>query len=89
MNIDTTRLALTLGGTTAVLWTLCSALVAIQPALMMSITAHMIHADMDGFGWTLTWTGFFVGLISWTLCAAATGWLIGWIYNTLGERSTA
>jgi len=88
MKIDTGRLALSLGGATAVLWTICSALVAIQPALTMSITAHMIHANMDGFGWTLTLAGFFIGLIAWTLCAAVTGWLIGWIYNYFGERSS-
>ena len=87
MNIDTRRLALSVGAAIAVLWTICSALVAIQPALMMSITAHMMHANMDGVGWTMTWTGFFVGLISWTICAAVTGWLIGWIYNYFGERS--
>ncbi len=54
----------------------------------MSITGHMFHANMGDIGWTLTLVGFVIGLVAWVVCAAATGWLIGWLYNRV-ERSNA
>ena len=85
MKLDANGLAISLGSATALLWFFCSTLVAILPSPMMSITGHMLHADMQELGWSLTWTGFFVGLISWTISAAAAGWLIAKIYNLFAE----
>ncbi len=81
MNLDAKKLAMSFGSVAAVLWAVCSLLVALMPGPMMSLTAHMFHGNMEGFSWTLTWAGFFVGLVSWTVWAAVAGWLIGWSYN--------
>ncbi len=89
MKLDANRLAISLGGATALLWIICSALVAILPSPMMSITGHMLHANMQDLGWSLTWAGFFVGLVSWTICGTATGWLIARIYDYLAESTAA
>jgi len=85
MKLDEKKLALSFGGTTAVLWIVCSALVALMPGPMGTLTGHMLHGNMEGFDWTLTWTGFFVGLVTWVLWIAASGWLIGWFYNCCGR----
>jgi len=85
MKLDAGRLAIALGGTTAILWTLCSALVAIHAGGMMTLTGHMLHMDRTMFAWTLTIPGFLIGLVSWTIAAAVAGWLIGWIYNATGS----
>ncbi len=84
MKLDSGRLAIALGGTTAILWIVCSALVALFSGAMMTMSGHMLHMDATAFAWTLTLPGFLVGLVSWTICAAFAGWLIGWIYNTTG-----
>lgn len=89
MNLDAKSLAMSFGSVTAVLWATCSVLVALMPGPMMSITAHMFHSDMGGFSWTLTWTGFFIGLVSWTVWAAVAGWLIGWAYNRFASSNVA
>lgn len=81
MSLDAKILAMSFGSTTVVLWMVCSVLVVLMPGPTMSMAAHMLHGDMAEFSWTLTWTGFFIGLVSWTVCAAAAGWLIGWFYN--------
>ncbi len=83
MKLDANRLAISLGVATALLWIICSALVVFLPSPMMSITGHMVHADLQGADWSMTWTGFLVGLVSWTISAGAGGWLIGKIYNFL------
>jgi hypothetical protein len=83
VTFDPNRLAISFGIATALLWITCSAMVALMPGLMMSITGHMFHANMEDVGWTLTLAGFFIGLVAWVVSAAATGWLIGWSYNRL------
>lgn len=89
MKLDAGRLAMALGGTTALLWTICSALVALLSGPMITMTGHMLHLDATAFAWTLTWPGFLIGLVSWTVCAAVAGWLIGWIYNATGGSGAA
>ena len=83
MKLDANKLALSFGSAAIFLWVICSALVALLAGPMMSMTGHMLHADMGGLNWTLTIAGFLVGLVSWTVWAALAGWLIGWFYNHL------
>jgi hypothetical protein len=89
MKLDANKLGISLGGATALLWIICSTLVAVLPSPMMAITGHMLHANMQQLGWTLTLAGFIVGLVSWTICGTATGWLIAKIYNRLSESTAA
>ena len=84
MKLDPNRLALSFGGATAILWTICSVFVAFVPGPMMSMTGHMLHADASGFAWTMTGVGYVIGLICWTAWAMVAGWLVGWIYSLLG-----
>ena len=85
MKLDAKRLSLAVGMVTAVLWVLCSAFVAMAPGPAMGITGHMVHADLSELAWSLTLGGFFVGLVSWTMTAAITAWLIAWTYNRLAS----
>ena len=87
MNLDEKKLALSLGGTTAALWIICTVLVALMPGPMGTLTGHMLHGNLENFGWTLTWPGFFIRLVTWVLWAAAAGWLVAWFYNRLGGSS--
>jgi hypothetical protein len=89
MKLDAGRLAIALGGTTAIFWTICSALVAVFSGSMMTMTGHMVHMDVEAFSWTLTFPGFLMGLISWTVCAAVVGWLIAWIYSATDRSNRA
>ena len=89
MKLDTGRLAMALGGTTAIFWTVCSALVALFSGPTMTMTGHMFHLDVAEHSWSLTFFGFFIGLLSWTVCAAIAGWLIGSIYNAVGRSDPA
>ncbi|NOX70727.1 MAG: hypothetical protein GXP15_16185 [Gammaproteobacteria bacterium] len=87
MKLDEKRLAFSLAGTTVVLWFVCSALVVLMPGMMGTLTGHMLHGNMEGFNWTMTWSGFFVGLVLWVVWAAAAGWLIARCYNCIGGSS--
>jgi hypothetical protein len=85
MKLDANNLALSFGGATIILWVICSILVVFLPGGMMSMTGQMLHMDATGVAWTMTWVGFLIGLVCWTVWAMVAGWLIGWIYNRLGK----
>jgi hypothetical protein len=87
MKINAARSALSCGISAILLWTVCSLLVLLAPTPMTAITGHMLHTKMDEFVWHLTWPGYLVGLVSWTVCAAITGWLITSVYNWLSGKT--
>ena len=81
MKLDPKALAIAIAAAIAIIWTICSLLAFALPSMMSTMTAHMIHGHPDSFAWTLTLTGFFVGLIAWCAWSAVTGRLIAVAYN--------
>lgn len=83
MKLDVRAGTLSAAIGTAVVWTVCSALVALAPSLSMKIMAPMVHMDPSGLAWSLTWRGFLVGLFGWSLTAALLAWLAAGLYNRM------
>ncbi len=89
MRLNPTAIAIASALAIAIIWTLCSVLVVLLPSAMTEMTAHMMHARLEGFSWMLTLSGFLIGLIAWSVWAAATGWLISVIYNRISSATVA
>ncbi|MFT4977863.1 MAG: hypothetical protein ACI8S6_003770 [Myxococcota bacterium] len=70
------RLGNTSALTAAILWLLCSALVAVAPEQAMQATGPMIHTDLTGMSFELTLRGVFVGLLAWS----ASAWTAGAVF---------
>ena len=83
MRLSPNKFAIACAGAFVILWVVCSATVYLLPDAMMYFTGHMMHADLSAMAWTLTGTGFVVGLVAWAFCAWITAWLIAIIYNKL------
>ncbi len=83
MKLNTQKFALACALTAAVLWLACSALVSLLPGLMLSMSGHMVHMQLENMGWHLTVVGFIGGLVAWSVVAGATGALLSAIYNRL------
>jgi uncharacterized membrane protein YbhN (UPF0104 family) len=83
MRIDAIKFGLATAITTAIVWVLCSILVLAMPSPMMNMSGHMVHANLNGMNWTLTFTGFVLGLISWSIWAGIFGWILAYFYNML------
>lgn len=66
-----------------VLWVICSVLVAVMPAMMMSMSGDMVHMQLQDMGWHLTLVGALWGLVAWAVVAGFSGWLLATIYNRL------
>lgn len=88
MRLDAKKLALTLGITTLGAWILCSAVVAIAPAMTMTITEHMFHLSDGAFTWNLTLQGVLIGAFFWSVLVGLFTWAAAGIYNAmLGEAT--
>ena len=83
MKLDATKFGIATAVTFGLFWIVCSVLVMILPSLMMDMSGHMIHGDMSGMSWTMTFSGFVIGLIIWALFAGLIAGLIAHIYNKM------
>jgi hypothetical protein len=69
----------------ALLWIICSALVAVIPGPMLTMTGYMVHSELETFRWSLTGTGFVGGLVLWSLIPGITVWLVATAYNRMAN----
>jgi hypothetical protein len=85
MLVNTKKMVIAWSIAAALMWAVCSALVALSPGSMTTMTGHMMHMDLGHTSLSMSLTGFVVGLIGWTVLAAGFAWLFGAIYNYAGS----
>jgi hypothetical protein len=83
MALNANKLFLATAVVFALLWIVCSALVALIPDIMLTMTGYMVHAELETFRWSLTGAGFVGGLVLWALVPGITVWLVAAAYNRL------
>lgn len=88
MTIQPGKCAIALAVSVALLWIICSALVWLTPAMMMSMTESMLHAELAHVNWKMSLSGVVAGLVIWTFFAAVMGGLFAGIYNRLVSTNT-
>lgn len=81
MKIDAVKLGMATALVFAIIWVICSALVTFIPGAMMQMSGHMLHADLSGLRWSMHWTGFFYGLVWWSILPGILVWAIAAVYN--------
>jgi uncharacterized protein HemY len=86
--VNTKHMVITWSIATALLWVICSLLVALSPGGMTAMTGHMIHMDLGHSYLAMSLTGFIIGLIGWIILAAGFAWLLGTIYNYVGNSGS-
>lgn len=93
MKIETTTLdarAFGLAAATiaALLTTICAAALVVAPEATTAVASTLIHLDLSGMSRTLTWSGYFSGLIGWTTGAGLVFWAAGALYNRFARDRT-
>lgn len=83
MKLDAMKFGYATAIVFAVVWLICSALVVTLPNMMMQMSGHALHADMGTAHWTMTWAGFVIGLIIWSVLGGVLAWAIAAVYNRL------
>lgn len=87
MTINAFKFGMASAITAGVLWLICSALVMLMPAMMLSMSGNMLHMQLNEMGWHLSLIGVVQGLVAWIITAGIAGWLLATIYNRL-QKST-
>ena len=67
----------------AAIWLLCSLLVWLFPAAMLSMSGLMIHVELTDISWVMSLESVIIGLVIWVLIAGVSGWLVAGIYNKI------
>lgn len=83
MKLHAVKFGLACAISAVVLWIICSLLVMVMPAMMLSMSGDMLHMQLQDMEWHLTLTGALWGLVSWAVVAGFSGWLLVVIYNRL------
>lgn len=83
MNVNATTISMATAMGFAIVWLICSLLVWLFPAAMMAMSGHMVHTDLVEVSWHLSFGGFLIGLLAWSLSAGFTAWLVASIYNKI------
>mgnify|MGYP003983986251 FL=1 len=83
MKLDAMNLGMATAIVFAAVWALCSLLVVALPGTMTRMSGHMLHADLAGYGWTIHWTGFLVGLVLWSVLGGLLVWGVAAVYNRM------
>lgn len=81
--IYTGKFSAACAGTAALFWVVCSALVAAMPQTMMQMIGHMVHMDLPQIAWAMSWSGFLLGLLSWSALSGVAGAVLSLFYNRL------
>jgi len=85
MTLNANKLFLATAVVFAILWIICSALVAVIPGPMLTMTGYMVHSELETFRRSLTGTGFVGGLVLWSLIPGITVWLVAAAYNRMAS----
>ena len=83
MKLHAFKVGLACSISAIVLWVICSVLVAVMPAMRMSMSGDMVHMQLQDMEWHLTLAGALWGLVAWAVVAGFSGWLLATIYNRL------
>ena len=83
LKLDSIKLGLATAIIFGAAWIICSLFVVLAPGQMMQMSGHMVHSNFESIGWSLHWTGFFVGLVTWSVFSGLFVWAITATYNRL------
>ena len=73
----------------AALTTICALGLAIAPRATTTLASTLIHLDLDEMSRSLTWGGYFTGLIVWSIGAGVVFWAAASLYNRFSAEPKA
>jgi nitrate/nitrite transporter NarK len=65
MKLNTITFSIACAISASILWVICSLLVMAIPTMILSMSADMLHIQLDNMGWHLSFLGVVIGLVGW------------------------
>ena len=70
------------------LYSVCALLVAVAPTQTTAAFGYVLHSDFSPIMRSVSWIGFFVGLVCWYLLVAVSAGAGAALYNRLAQDNT-
>jgi hypothetical protein len=71
----------------AIIWVICSLLIALFPALTLAMTTWIMHG-MALSAWNLTWGNFILGGVTLVVAAWLSAYLFGWCWEIVSGKQS-
>lgn len=84
MKLDVKKLAIATMLAWAVWYSICALLVFVAPGQLQAVLSFALHYDLTA-GRSITWAGYFGGMLVSTLWVGVFVATIGWWFNGLGK----
>ena len=85
MKLDIRAFAISVGGVTGVVFTICAFFVAIAPEATRAFVGYLFHVDLTGLARTISWGSSFAGLLGTGLGMAFFAAAVAALYNRLAK----
>jgi hypothetical protein len=86
MRLKPKALFLASGIVAAVSYVICALAVAVAPDPTARFFSYVFHIDLTGLSRSISWGGFFGGVLSFSIVSAALVGLTAWTYNRLATK---
>ncbi len=86
MKLEAGPLGGAVASVSAILWTICSLIVAVAPEPSAALTRSLFHVASGVPALSVTWGGYVLGLCVWSLGSGLFAWLCARLYNRMTLR---
>ena len=88
MKLNVKAIAIAQGSVAGILFVLCRLIFTLAPDVTLAAMKYLFHTEWSGVAVTVTWGGFFLGLVVFMVFAALVGAAWASIYNRLAVESS-
>lgn len=83
MKLNTKAVAIAEAAVGGILFILCRLVFTLAPDTTLASSKYLFHTDWSGIAVPVTWGGFFLGFVVFTVFMAVVGAAWAWLYNYL------
>ena len=87
MKLNVKAIAIAHGAVAGILFVLCRLVFTLAPEGTLAAMKYLFHTDWSSVAVPVTWGGFFIGLVLFTIFAGVVGATWASIYNQLASES--
>lgn len=88
MKLNIRAVAIAEAAVAGILFILCRLIFTLAPNTTLATTKYLFHTDWSGIALPVTWGGFFLGFVVFTVFVAVVGAAWAWLYNYMVRVST-
>ncbi len=85
MKLKIWPFSISVGIVAAVAFVICAFFVALAPETTASLFSYLFHIELTGLTRSISWGGFFAGLLASALGMGLSAAVVAWLYNRIAQ----